>query len=284
MFRLGGADEQQMAKIRDHVAELCRGWRVEQVSQIVNETLEELINPYVYAEAAALIGEHRAAGRDIVVVSTSGEELVRPIVAQLGITDIIATRMVVEDGRYTGEVAYYAAGPTKAEAVRELAKTRDYDLSASYAYSDSISDIPLLETVGHPTAVNPDRGLRRAAAERGWQVLEFRHPVPLSRRLRERPAVPVAAAAVGVGVGLAIGLAWYSRHRRARTVAESGLAAGALARPAAPPPLLGRSIVGRAVSGKRSPLVPLPRTELRRTDGKRAEAKKVRSRPSLAGI
>ena len=84
--------------------------------------------------------------------------------------------------------------------------------------------------------------------------------------------------------GLAIGLAWYSRHRRARTVAESGLAAGALARPAAPPPLLGRSIVGRAVSGKRSPLVPLPRTELRRTDGKRAETKKVRSRPSLAGI
>ncbi len=219
MFRLGGADEQQMARIRDHIAQLCRGWRVDQVRQIVNETLHELINPYVYAEAAALIDEHRAAGRDIVVVSTSGEEMVRPIAEQLGVTDVIATRMVVEDGRYTGEVAYYAAGPTKAEAARKLAEDRDYDLSSSYAYSDSISDVPLLETVGHPTAVNPDRALRRTAAERGWQVLEFRHPVPLLRRLRDRPAVPVAAAAIGLGVGVAIGLALYGRHRRARTAA-----------------------------------------------------------------
>ncbi|HEX6871741.1 MAG TPA: HAD family hydrolase, partial [Micromonosporaceae bacterium] len=216
MFRIGGADEQQMARIRDHVAQLCRGWRVEQVQQIVNETLHELINPYVYAEAAALIEEHRQAGRAVVVVSTSGEEMVRPIAEQLGITDVIATRMVVEDGRYTGEVAYYAAGATKAEAARELAKERDYDLAASYAYSDSISDVPLLETVGYPTAVNPDRALRRAAADRGWPVLEFRHPVPMSRRLRDRPAVPVAAAAIGLGVGVAIGLALYGRHRRAR--------------------------------------------------------------------
>jgi HAD superfamily hydrolase (TIGR01490 family) len=215
MFRLGGADEQQMARIRDHVASLCKGWQVEQVSQIVNETLHDLINPYVYAEAAALIDEHRAAGRDVVVVSTSGEEMVRPIAEQLGIDDVIATRMVVEGGRYTGEVAYYAAGPTKAEAVRRLAKERDYDLCTSYAYSDSISAAPLLEAVGFPTVVNPDRGLRRIASERGWPVLEFRHPIPLSRRLRNRRAVPVAAA-VSVAIGVAIGLALYSRHRRAR--------------------------------------------------------------------
>ena len=221
MFRLGGADEQQMARIRDHVADLCKGWRVDQVSQIVNETLHELISPYVYAEAAALIDEHRAEGRDIVVVSTSGEEMVRPIVEQLGVRDVIATRMVVEDGRYTGEVAYYAAGPTKAEAVRELAKDRDYDLGSSYAYSDSISDVPLLETVGHANVVNPDRSLRRVAAERGWPVLEFRHPVPMSRRLRDRPAVPVAAAALGIGVGVAIGLALYGRHRRARALSRA---------------------------------------------------------------
>lgn len=219
MFRLGGADEQQMARIRDHIAELCRGWRVDQVRQIVNETLHELINPYVYAEAAALIKEHRSAGRDVVVVSSSGEELVRPIAEQLGIADVIATRMVVDDGRYTGEVAYYAAGPTKAEAARKLAADRGYDLAASYAYSDSISDVPLLECVGHPTVVNPDRALRRVALERGWPVLGFRHPVPLSRRLRDRPAVPVAAAALGIGVGVVIGLAWYGRHRRARAAA-----------------------------------------------------------------
>ena len=85
--------------------------------------------------------------------------------------------------------------------------------------ADSITDVPLLECVGHPTAVNPDRALRKLAAERGWPVLEFRYPIPLGRRLRERPAVPVAAAALGVGVGVAIGLAWYGRHRRARATA-----------------------------------------------------------------
>lgn len=219
MFRIGGADDQQMARIRDAVATLCTGWRVEQVRQIVNETLEELINPYVYAEAAALIVEHRAAGRDVVLVSSSGDEMVRPIGELLGITDIIATRMVVEDGRYTGKVDFYAAGPNKATAVREMAAARGYDLADSYAYSDSISDAPLLATVGHPTAVNPDRALRRLAVDKGWPVREFRHPIPLMRRLRDRPAVPVAAAALGVGVGVAIGLALYGRHRRARTVA-----------------------------------------------------------------
>ncbi|MDT4988092.1 MAG: hypothetical protein QOI74_2186 [Micromonosporaceae bacterium] len=216
MFRLGGADEQQMARIRDAVAHLCTGWRVEQVQQIVNETLEELINPYLYAEAAALIVEHRAAGRDVVLVSSSGEEMVRPIGELLGIADVIATRMVVEDGRYTGVVDFYAAGPNKAVAVRELAADRGYDLADSYAYSDSISDVPLLETVGHATVVNPDRALRRLALERGWPMLEFKHPIPLMRRLRDRPAVPVAAAAISVGVGVAVGVALYTRHRRTR--------------------------------------------------------------------
>jgi HAD superfamily hydrolase (TIGR01490 family) len=219
IYRIGGADDQQMARIRDAVAQLCKGWRAEQVRQIVNETLHELINPYVYAEAAALIVEHRAAGRDVVLVSTSGDEMVRPIGELLGVTDIIATRMVVADGRYTGEVEYYAAGPTKAIAVRELAAEREYDLADSYAYSDSISDTPLLETVGHPTAVNPDRALRKVAIERGWPVLEFRHPVPLMRRLRQRPGVPVAAAAVGLGLGVAVGVAVYGRYRRARAAA-----------------------------------------------------------------
>jgi HAD superfamily hydrolase (TIGR01490 family) len=219
LFKLGGADEAQMARIRDHVAKLCRGWRVEQVQQIVNEALVELIHPYVYAEAAALIAEHRAAGRDVVLVSTSGEEMVRPIGDMLGITDVIATRMAVADGRYTGEVEFYAAGPNKVVGIQSAAEARGYDLASSYAYSDSVSDLPLLGSVGHPTAVNPDRALRRAAAERGWPILEFRHPIPLGRRLRERPAVPIAAAALGVGVGVAVGLAWYGRHRRARVPA-----------------------------------------------------------------
>jgi HAD superfamily hydrolase (TIGR01490 family) len=221
MFRLGGTDEQTMARTRDYLAALCRGWPVEQVSQIVTETLYELIHPYVYAEAAILIGEHQAAGRDVVLVSASGEEMVRPIGALLGVTDVIATRMGIVDGRYSGEVEFYAAGPNKVEGVTALAKERGYDLAQCYAYSDSSSDLPLLECVGHPTVVNPDRLLRRTATEEGWPVLEFRHPVPLGRRLREKPAVPITAAALSLGVGVAIGIALYGRHRRARATAAA---------------------------------------------------------------
>src|SRR5690242_21722355 len=176
VYKIGGADEQQMARIRDYVANLCKGWKVEQVQQIVNETLHELIHPYIYAEAAALIEQHRAAGRDVVLVSASGVEMVRPIGELLGATDVIATRMVVADGSYTGEVGFYAAGPQKVEAVRTMALERGYDLAESYAYSDSVTDAPLLGAVGHPTVVNGDRALRRLAVERGWPMLEFRHP------------------------------------------------------------------------------------------------------------
>jgi HAD superfamily hydrolase (TIGR01490 family) len=218
-FKLGGADDAQIARIRDHIAQLCKGWSVDQVHQIVNETLNEIIEPYVYAEAAALIAEHQRAGRDVVLVSASGEEMVRPSGESLGITDIIATRMKVVDGKYSGEVDFYAAGPNKLIAVQDLAAARGYNLAESYAYSDSISDLPLLEAVGHPTAVNPDRALRKHAMEHEWQVLEFRHPIPLGRRLRDRPAVPVAAVALSLGVAAAICLVMIGRRRRTRIAA-----------------------------------------------------------------
>lgn len=218
MFRVGGTDEQAMERTRDYLADLCEGWSVEQVRQIVAETLTELIHPYVYAEATALIQGHQDAGRDVVLVSASGEEMVRPIGELLGVTDVIATRMVARDGRYTGDIEFYAAGPNKVSAVRQLAQQRRYDLSESYAYSDSVTDVPLLETVGHPTAVNPDRGLRKIAAENQWPILEFRHPIPLVRRLREGHAVPVTAAAIGFTIGVALGILWYGRYRRARLV------------------------------------------------------------------
>ncbi len=221
-FKLNGADDASIAKIRDYLAELSKGWSAEQVRQIVDETLHELIKPYVYAEAAALIAEHQANGRDVVLVSASGEEFVRPIGAQLDVSDVIATRMRIADGVYTGEIDFYAAGSGKVAAVKELAAERGYDLAECYAYSDSISDAPLLEIVGNPTAVNPDRALRKLAIERSWPILEFRRPVPLGARVRkqimERPAVPVAAAAA---VGVAIGIAWYGHHRRRSRAAST---------------------------------------------------------------
>ncbi|GHH24242.1 HAD family hydrolase [Streptomyces rubradiris] len=219
VFLAGGLDHDQMERMREYLSALCRGWNVQQVREIVAETLHDLIDPIIYDEAASLIEEHHAAGRDVVIVSTSGAEVVEPIGELLGADRVVATRMVVgEDGCFTGEVEYYAYGPTKAEAIRELAASEGYDLDRCYAYSDSATDLPMLRTVGHPHAVNPDRALRREALAQGWPVLEFRRPVPLKKRLPTfsvppRPAL-VAAAAIGAAAATA-GLVWYASRRRA---------------------------------------------------------------------
>ncbi|MFI9203938.1 HAD family hydrolase [Streptomyces sp. NPDC053048] len=217
VFLAGGADHDQMERMREYLSALCRGWNVQQVREIVAETLHELIDPIIYDEAASLIEEHHTAGRDVVIVSTSGAEVVEPIGALLGADRVVATRMVVEDGVFTGEVEYYAYGPTKAEAIRELAASEGYDLARCYAYSDSVTDIPMLESVGHPHAVNPDRGLRREAVARDWPILSFSRPVRLKQRVTSlsmpsRPAL-VAAAAVGAAAATA-GLVWFANRRR----------------------------------------------------------------------
>ncbi|HEY7043357.1 MAG TPA: haloacid dehalogenase-like hydrolase, partial [Nocardioidaceae bacterium] len=127
------------------------------------------------------------------------------------------TRMVQQDGRYTGEIAFYAYGPNKATAIQELAEAEGYDLDASFAYSDSSTDLPMLELVGHPFAVNPDRALRKTAIERGWPVLDFVKPVQLRKRVPfEARKGTLAAVAVGAGV-VAAGAVLLSAKRSRRT-------------------------------------------------------------------
>ncbi len=174
MFRLTGASHRRMERVRDQVAAMCRGWPATQVSEIVTANLARVIGPYIYAEARRLVEAHLDAGHDVVIVSTSGQEMVGPIGGLLGATSVIATQMEIEDGRYTGRARFYAYGPAKAAGVRELAERRGYQLTECYAYSDSVTDLPLLEVVGHPRAVNPDRALRKVARARGWPVLAFR--------------------------------------------------------------------------------------------------------------
>ncbi|MEU8872427.1 HAD family hydrolase [Streptomyces javensis] len=218
VFLSGRADHEQMERMRKYLSALCRGWNVQQVKEIVAETLHDLIDPIIYDEAASLIEEHHTAGRDVVIVSTSGAEVVEPIGELLGADRVVATRMVVEDGVFTGEVEYYAYGPTKAEAIAELAESEGYDLSRCYAYSDSVTDLPMLEAVGHPHTVNPDRALRREAAARGWPVLSFNRPVRLKQRRPSlsMPPRPVLAVAAAVGAAAAtVGLLWYTNRRRA---------------------------------------------------------------------
>jgi len=149
------------------------------------------------------------------IISSSPIETVAPLGEHLGVDDVIATRAKLDaDGRYTGQLEFYAYGPHKADAIREMAVREGIDLAHSYAYSDSITDLPMLELVGNPVAVNPDRELTRVAREREWDTRWFQHPV----RLRDRVPVPpkgptlaagTAAAAVGTGVVLYV---WLRRR------------------------------------------------------------------------
>jgi HAD superfamily hydrolase (TIGR01490 family) len=214
-----GADHDQTERMKDRLADLVRGWDVTRTEAIVEEALHEHIGPVVYAEAIDLIDAHHAAGEDVVVVSASSEAVVRPIAAMLGADHVIASRLATAEGRYTGELEYYAYGPEKARAVVELAEARGYDLAACSAYSDSATDLPMLEAVGHAVAVNPDRGLRREALARGWEVRDFARPVPLRPRVDRRTSAGVVAALAVSGL-----TGWWLLRRQSRRVASASSA------------------------------------------------------------
>jgi HAD superfamily hydrolase (TIGR01490 family) len=217
VYLVGGADHDQMEKMRQFMSQLVIGWDVQTVRDIVADTLHNIVEPLVYDEAVDLIEEHHAAGRDVIIVSTSGAEMVEPIGELLGADHVVATRMEIADGKYTGKINFYAYAENKAKAISDLARKRGYDLSGCYAYSDSITDLHMLEIVGHPYAVNPDKDLRRIAKERGWPVLVFERPVALRSRVKLPPPKPTLAAlaiAGMAGVGAAV---WIGARRGRRS-------------------------------------------------------------------
>lgn len=210
VYMVAGATEDQMDKARAYLSALSTGWEVDRVKQIVEEALDGIVDPIIYEEAVDLIRRHQELGREVVVISSSGSDIVEAIGERLEVDLAIGTQMAVEDGRYTGEIVFYAYGQGKAEAISELAAERGYNLEDSYAYSDSLTDLPMLEMVGHPVATNPDKELLRVAEARGWPVVEFRKPVAMQNQGGRR------AAAATVGGAVALGLAWYAARRVGR--------------------------------------------------------------------
>jgi HAD superfamily hydrolase (TIGR01490 family) len=210
-----GASEQKLARMRESILMLTKGWDSEQIRAIVRESLEETVEPIIYAEALDLIEAHRAAGHKVYLVSASPEEIVEPLAEHLGVDGSIASRTVVDEkGRYTGEMEFYSYGPFKAEAMQALAESEGLDLAESSAYSDSYTDLPMLEAVGHPVVVNPDRVLAKVARERDWEVMQFTKPV----RLRDRvsvPSLPITATAAGLTAAASVGalVAWRLSRR-----------------------------------------------------------------------
>jgi HAD superfamily hydrolase (TIGR01490 family) len=223
VYLLVGADEQKMERLKEGMLQLTKGWDRAQVEQLVQDTILDVIDPYVYQEALDLIALHRSEGRDIYVVSSSPEEVVRPLARHFGVAGVIATRAQVgDDGLYTGELEFYAYGSFKADAIRQLADRVGLDLAGSYAYSDSLTDLPMLEAVGHPVAVNADRDLRRVAEERGWERRDFRSPVRLRTRIASAVPAPrpsYVAGAFGV-IAVAAVLGWVALRSRERRLSD----------------------------------------------------------------
>jgi HAD superfamily hydrolase (TIGR01490 family) len=221
-----GATPAKLAKLRDSVLRLTRGWDQAEISEIVRDTLVEVVEPIVFDEALELMREHREQGRKVFIVSASPEEIVAPLARYLGVDEALATRAELDEhGRYTGRTERYCYGPEKVVAMAEAAERDGIDLAASYAYSDSATDLPMLEAVGHPVVVNPDRELQRAARANGWEVRRFANRVPLRERVPmpapRHAALGGGAVAVALGAGFAARWLWDRRQELAQPASRT---------------------------------------------------------------
>ena len=218
-YLLVGAGTQRSSSLMEHLALMSAGISRRDLVEVVEGALTTAIEPAVYAEALDLIEGHRRAGHDVVVVSASISEMVAPIARLVGADRAVATHMEVgEDGLFTGRISRSMLHSEKVVALREDAAAHGIDPARCWAYSDSISDEPMLSAVGHPVAVNPDRDLRRLAQERDWPVRDFARPVRLRPRW-EPPSLSTRASVIAHVAGvLAVGgtAAWLTARRRPR--------------------------------------------------------------------
>jgi len=202
LFLRFGADEEKLTKIRESVLKVTKGWDADEIRELVAESITELIEPLIYAEALELIDHHLSQGDEVWLVSMSPTEIVEPFAELLGITGAIASKAKIDaQGKFTGEMEFFAQGENKAVAIRELAQQRGIDLAESFSYSDSVTDIPMLEVVGHAFAVNPDKELSKTAHEKEWPILSFSHPVRAHDRNKSHTPFFVSALVLG---GLAL--------------------------------------------------------------------------------
>ncbi len=169
MFMLRGASADTVKRAAEGGLLVLRGYSPKEMQSLVVDSMERVLKPLVYAESLDLVELHRGRGEPVYIVSATLQEIVQVIADDLGFDGALGTIVEVENGKYTGRATRSLHAENKARCIRE----RGYDLDASTAYSDSHTDLPFLEAVGHPVVVNPDRKLRRIAAERGWPVLEF---------------------------------------------------------------------------------------------------------------
>jgi HAD superfamily hydrolase (TIGR01490 family) len=200
LFVARGASHEAVRSAAEEGLRVLAGYRPEELRSLVADAMEPVLRPLVYAEPLRLVEQHRERGERVFVVSATLQEIVDAIAEDLGFDGALGTICEVRDGRYTGRAVRALHAEAKAEALREVAARDGLDLAVCTAYSDSHTDLPFLEAVGRPVAVNPDRELRRIAADRGWPVLEFSdRAYPHARR-----RVPPAFVAAGVAGAAAL--------------------------------------------------------------------------------
>ena len=201
-FLVAGASDEKTDAVKDRILQAIDGLTVETMSELGAQIIPRLENE-VRREARGLIDLHHAAGRDTYIVSASPIEIVDDFAAAIGLTGGIGTVAAVDNGSYTGELAEpFCYGEGKAIAVRKLAVEKGYDLRLSYAYTDSAGDLPMLDIVGHPVAVNPDRALETIAYHRGWAIVEFSRT---RKKVMKRTTAAVGAAGIA-GAAFAVGM------------------------------------------------------------------------------
>ena len=174
LFTRFGAGHGRSGQTADSAMSILAGVPVELVQEIVDDAWDSALRPLVYQEPLDLADQHSARGERVLVVSGALQEIGERVAGELGFDGALGSRAETRDGLYTGRLERRLLGQGKADAVRELAVASELDLAASTAYSDSCSDVPFLEAVGNPVAVNPDRELRRVALENGWPIRRFR--------------------------------------------------------------------------------------------------------------
>ena len=207
-FLFAGASDEKTDAVKDRILQAIEGVSVEKMSDLGSQIIPRLESE-VRREARGLIDLHHAADRDTYIVSASPIEIVDDFAAAIGLTGGIGTVGAVENGVYTGELAEpFCYGEGKAIAIRKLVEEKGYDLRLSYAYTDSAGDLPMLEIVGHPVAVNPDRALETIANHRGWAIVEFSRT---RKKVMKRTTAAIGAAGIA-GAAFAVGL---SAGRRA---------------------------------------------------------------------
>ena len=173
LFAARGASAKTVQKAAEDGLIVLKGFRVDDLRNLVASAMEPVLKPLVYQEPLHLVARHRERGESVYIVSATLQEIVEELAWELGFDGAIGSTCEIVDGVYTGRSLRAAHGVGKAAAIRELAAAQGYELAASTAYSDSHTDLPFLEAVGNPVVVNPDRALRRAAGARGWPVLRF---------------------------------------------------------------------------------------------------------------